>query len=494
MAAPLFAFSAGVFYDIAMKRDASFAKTKIVATIGPSSQKTETLINLIEAGLDVARLNFSHGSYSDHAISIKNIKEAARRTENPLAILADLCGPKIRLGELAEPREVKAGETIVITTNPEKSAEGAIPTIYQDLARDVQPGDPVLIDDGLIRLEVLASNGTEARCRVINDGTIKSRKGINLPGIKVSTPSLTEKDREDIDFIVTQPIDFIALSFVRSREDIKELRWLLKDRGSSLPIIAKIEKPEAIEDLDGIIDEADGIMVARGDLGVEMKTEEVPILQKSIIRKSNAANKPVITATQMLESMIDSPRPTRAEASDVANAVFDGTDAVMLSGETSVGDYPVETVRTMDAIVRTAEQTSPESFNITLRRRGKPLTDAENIGRAACLMAEEAGAAAIIAITRSGRTPRLLSRYRSSVPVIAFTESEATVRYLNLIWGVQAELIGELGDTDASLHKARDLALAKGYIHGGDTIIHTTGIPLLESSDTNMIKIERLPE
>ena len=475
-----------------MERRVDFTKTKIIGTIGPASQDVETLKGLITAGLDIVRLNFSHGDHESHTAAIRHTEAAAAATGRPVAILADLCGPKIRLGELEEEIHVSLDDEITISTEDFIGKGKRIPTIYPGLVDDVGPGDTILIDDGLIQLEVLSSSGKEVRCTVKNEGVIKSRKGINLPGVKVSASSITEKDKQDLEFILTQPVDFVALSFVRSRDDIKELRWLMKDRGRLLPIVAKIEKPEAVADIDGIIAESDIIMVARGDLGVEMPPEEVPVLQKMIIEKCNDHATPVITATQMLESMIQNARPTRAEASDVANAVFDGTDAVMLSAETSVGANPEKAVRIMDRIVSTAEKRPDPLRRSYLRRSDHTLSDAENICRAACIMAEEAKAAVIIAITKAGRTARMLSKYRTGIPIVAFTESPEILRLVSILWGVRGELIEKVGKTDDTLQKAKKLALDLGYARRGDKVVYVTGIPLIASTSTNMIKIESI--
>lgn len=475
-----------------MKRTVNFTKTKIIGTLGPASADVSTLESLLNAGIDVVRLNFSHGDHEFHAQTLLNIETASRSSGYPVAVLADLCGPKIRLGDLESEIAVSAGEELVITTDEVVGTRERVPTIYKELASDVSPGDSILIDDGLIRLEVLSSAGKDVRCEVKVGGVLKSRKGINLPGVRVSASAITEKDKRDLEFIITQKFDFIALSFVRSADDIKELRWFLKDRGNPLPIVAKIEKPEAVRDIDAIIDEADVIMVARGDLGVEMPTEEVPVLQKMIIQKCNARATPVITATQMLESMVHNARPTRAEASDVANAVFDGSDAVMLSAETSIGAYPVMTVKIMDQIVRTADDHAHHEAVSFFNRATGEMSDADNVCRAACIMAEEAKAAGIIVITKNGRTAVLLSKYRTGIPILAFTESEETLRFMNILWGVQGELIEEVGATDATLQKARKLALELGYVHHGDKVVYVTGIPLIESTSTNMIKIETI--
>ncbi len=475
-----------------MNRDKIFTKTKIIGTVGPASIETAMLEKMIHAGLDIVRLNFSHGDYEFHGQAVANVKEAAARTGRPIAILADLCGPKIRLGDLENEIPVAEGEELIITTEKCKGTRECVPTAYKKLAEDVTPGDTILIDDGLIRLEVLATDQVKVSCKVMNDGVLKSRKGLNLPGVKVSASSISEKDKQDLEFIISHPIDFVALSFVRNRDDIKELRWLMKDRGKTLPIIAKIEKPEAIADLDGIIAEADIVMVARGDLGVEMPTQEVPILQKMIIEKCNQANTPVITATQMLESMITNPRPTRAEASDVANAVFDGTDAVMLSAETSVGVGPANAVRIMDQVVSAAEGKPALVRKGGYLKNHGSLTDSESICHAACRMAEEAEAAAIIVITKRGRTARMLSKYRVSMPILAFAENEDVIRSLSILWGVEGLLMDNVGETDATIQKARKQALDLGFVSRGDKVVYVAGIPLIESPSTNMLKIETI--
>ena len=475
-----------------MRRQTDFAKTKIIGTIGPATNTPDMIADLIRAGLDVARLNFSHGSHEEHAENIRTIREGATIADSPIAILADLCGPKIRLGQIDKSFEIESGESVVISVAADeyKGDLKLIPTEYTHLASDVKPGDRILIDDGLLQLSVREISGSDVICDVIDGGTVKSHKGMNLPNVNVSASAITAKDRKDLDFIVKQDIDFIALSFVRSSDDIKELRWLLKEREKSLPIIAKIEKPEAINDIDAIIEETDMIMVARGDLGVEMPPQDVPALQKMIIRKCIIQNKPVITATQMLESMISNPRPTRAEASDVANAVYDGTDAVMLSGETSVGEHPLAAVKTMEQIVRSAEQHAQSDEFVRVRRGRERMTDEENISRSACIIAQEAGAKAMIAITKSGKTARLLSKYRSDVPILAFSQSLQTIRELNIVWGVQGELIEDLSDTDSTLKLAREEAVKRGYLHPGDKVVYITGIPLLNSKAANMVKID----
>ncbi len=477
-----------------MKRQTDFAKTKIIGTVGPAISSPEIIAELILAGMDVARLNFSHGTHEEHAENIRKIREGAEIAQSPIAILADLCGPKIRLGLIDNEFTINTGEQVVISPEPGKYSGGLklIPTDYSPLPSDVVPGDRILIDDGLLQVAVKSVSGSNVFCDVIDGGIVKSRKGMNLPNVKISEPAITRKDIKDLDFIVAHDIDFVALSFVRSADDIRGLRWLLKERESELPIIAKIEKPEAIRDLDAIIAETDIVMIARGDLGVELPPQDVPTLQKKIIRKCISYNKPVITATQMLESMVKNPRPTRAEASDVANAVYDGTDAVMLSAETSVGDHPLTAVKTMEQIIRSSEHHSLSGEFVRVRRESGEMTDEENICRSACIMAQEAGARAIIAITKSGKTARLLSKYRSDVPILAFSQNEKTIRELNIVWGVQGELLDNVGETDETLRRARERAVSLGYIKPGDKVVYTTGIPLLQSRHANMVKIDKV--
>ncbi len=475
-----------------MKRDINFARTKIIGTLGPASEDPAVFRKMIEAGLDVVRLNCSHSNPEDLEKSIRLVKEIAAERETPIAILADLGGPKIRLAELPGDVPVKTGNTVILTTDKNYHGVEKLPAGYPGLAEDLNPGNRILIDDGLVALEVIRVTPPDIECRVLNDGILKSRKGINLPGANISLSCITEKDRIDIDFLVTQEIDYIALSFVRSGNDIRELRKLLQSKGRNIPIVAKIEKPEAVADLEAIISESDIVMVARGDLGVEMPAEEVPLIQKRIIAECNRLNKPVITATQMLESMIINPRPTRAEASDVANAVIDGTDAVMLSGETSVGKYPVEAVQTMDRIVRTAENQERTEITSFGSRPRTNMSYEESVCHSANRMAEENDARVVICLTNKGRTALLLSQYRSRVPIIAFTEKIEAVRFLNIVWGVQGELIHDVKDTDTTLEMAAELAKKIGYINAGDTVVFTAGIPLLESPHTNMIKIQKV--
>mgnify|MGYP000857670917 CR=1 FL=1 len=469
-------------------------RTKIVCTVGPATQSVDILIKLIKAGMDVARLNFSHGTYKEHSGMIRNIREASKQTGAPIAILQDLCGPKIRTGRLQNKFiELRPGAEIIFTTDDIIGDEHRISTTYKLLPSDVHEGDTNLLDDGKLRVEALSTTSNEVRCRVVFGGRLGEHKGMNLPGVKLSTPSLTEKDIQDLQFGVENNIDYVALSFVRSANDIRLLRsYLTKFANYFIPVIAKIEMQEAIASIDDIIAETDGVMVARGDLGVEMPAEEVPLLQKMIVRKCNEVGKPVIIATQMLETMIENPRPTRAEASDVANAVIDGADAVMLSGETSIGKYPVETVQTMNTIICTTEAsilTSKVSEHGSMNT-GDVL---DAIAQAACLLADQVKATAIIPITHSGGTARRISHFRPIANIIAVTGEERVLRCLNLIWGVQGIVLSDyIGNADAILHRVKEILKEKGYIKSGDYIVFTMGIPLMARGMTDTINVERV--
>ena len=470
-----------------------FNKTKIICTIGPASADTETIIKLARNGMNIARINMSHGSDESKVEIVENIRKAEKRIGYPIPIIADLCGPKLRLGEIKEPFEISEGEELIITSENITGTRERVSTSYKNLPSDVKKGDPILINDGLIKLEVIDTTDTDVICKVIDGGLIQSRKGINLPGTKISTPLITKKDRKDIDFGIKIGADFFAMSFVTSGADIRELKSIIIRKTSNIPVIAKIERPAAVNDIDSICEESDAVMIARGDLGVEVLPEEVPMIQKMIISKCIEKNTPVITATQMLESMISSPRPTRAEASDVANAVLDGTDAVMLSGETSVGNYPVETVSMMKRICGKAEKKGFYINRMRLRRnKDENSSDflVNNMTRAVCSFAVDIDSAAIIVITKTGKTARMLSRFRTNTPVIAFVEKEKIIKYLTMVWGVKGELIDNMSDTDSTLKRAKELALKLGYIKTGDSVIFVAGIPLLESNKVNMMKVE----
>ena len=466
-------------------------KAKIICTLGPSSDSVEKIRELVDAGADVFRLNFSHVTHEEHGRHIDIIRRLEVETGQRFAIIQDLQGPKIRVGILDKVIELKNGSTVTLAVGDTANGSGVIPVTYEGLVRDVVPGDRILMDDGLLELKAKTVSADSVECVVVNGGPLSSHKGINLPGVNVSIPSLTEKDKDDLRFGIANSVDFIALSFVRHTADVLELRALLEHLGGDQGIISKIEKPEAVDEIDSIIEASDGIMVARGDLGVEVPIEKVPILQKTIIRKCNEYGKPVITATQMLDSMIREPRPTRAEATDVANAVFDGTDAVMLSGETSAGSFPVEAVKTMVSIVKMAEsQLNLNERKLNYKAVRDDFTDA--IAEVACSLANFVDAAFIIPITNTGTTARALSKYRPQVPIFALTESVDVVRKLLLIWGVVPVEVSSLSDTDAMLAQVSSILKAKLLASPGDTYVLTAGTPLLARGTTNTLRIERI--
>lgn len=473
-----------------------YGKTKIVCILGPASSTGDVIEKMIRAGMDVVRLNFSHGTHEEHQAAMKAVREAAERAGEPITILQDLQGPKIRTGKLASP-EVRLvdGGKFTITINEIAGNAERVSTTYQNLPKDVKPGDTILMDDGLLQLTVLSSTATDVVTEVVHGGILKEHKGINLPGVAVSAPSLTEKDKEDLEFGIANDIDYVALSFVRTGDDIRRLREFIIskiDKRKRLPIIAKIEKREALQNIDEIIREADAIMVARGDLGVECATEDVPIAQKMICKKANAAGKPVIIATQMLESMIENPRPTRAEANDVANGVLDGADAVMLSGETSVGKYVVDVVRTMDSIIRRAEEEYRDQLDLPDEAGEEQAEVFKALGRAACVLAKRIGAAAIVPITHSGETAKTIAKYRPYGKIIAVTDRERIRRRLNLVWGVKSIRVANIADTDTTLSTIQQELLRSGYVEKGDYIVMTAGIPLLARGTTNMVKVEKI--
>lgn len=472
-----------------------FRRTKIVATVGPACDSEEQLNALHEAGVDVFRLNFSHGDHANKALVIERIRHFSRRHKRAVAILGDLQGPKIRAGLMKNGAlELTAGSEVCITTRNVRGEDKLIPTVFQELPGDVKPGNRILLDDGLMELEVLSTAGTEVRCRVLSGGMLKDRKGINLPGVAVSAPALTEKDQGDLAFCIDQQLDYVALSFVRRAEDVTELRKLLDQSQAELQIIAKIEKPEAVDNFDAILAAADGIMVARGDLGVEISPEKVPLIQKRIIRKCNEAGKPVITATQMLESMVHNPRPTRAETSDVANAILDGTDAIMLSEETAAGSYPVEAVSVMDRVASDVEddpQLKEKTFQPVPKVHGIPYL-AEAIGQGACRIAEGIGAKAILAFTQTGNTATLVSKYRPRLPIYAVTPSQSVRRRLALYAGVRSLQVDIKGSTEAQIHSVEEAVLDSGVLQKGDLVVITMGSPLSEPGTTNLIKVHRL--
>ena len=472
-------------------------KARIVCTLGPASHDAAVLMRMIEVGMDVARLNFSHGSHADHAKLIATVREAADQCGAAVALMQDLQGPKIRIGQLSTPSiDVPSGSTLVITTEPIVGGPGRVSTVFTPLPSEVHQGDTILLDDGKIRLAVNRVEGKEVICDVIAGGTLSPRKGMNLPGVALTIPAFTPKDLEDLAFGIANGVDYTALSFVRSAEDIRALRaaiTALPGGSGTHPIIAKIEKPQALRNIDSIIAEADGIMVARGDLGVEVPPEEVPLHQKSIINRCIRAGKPVIVATQMFESMITNPTPTRAEASDVANAILDGADAVMLSGETSVGAYPVDAVAMMTRIINNIEthasSTRMDDRYVVHEDRGHQAA----LGRAACVLAEQIGAAAIVAVTQTGSTARIVARYRPRTPLVAVTTSAATLRRLNLVWGVQGVMADPVQqDSDRTLRAVEAKLLEEGILRSGDPYVLIAGQPLFAGGSTNMIKVEKM--
>lgn len=465
-------------------------RTKIVATIGPASEKVDVLKQMIMAGMNVARLNFSHGTFEEHEKRIHAVRQAASEVNANVAILLDTRGPEIRLGYLEqEPVYLRTGEEFILTTDEILGNKNRVTISYKELVHDLKPGNIILLADGLISVKVLEVSGSEIYTKIINGGELRSRKGVNVPGVPVNLPAVTEQDIKDIKFGISHNIDFIAASFVRKPEDILVIRRLIENLNANIDIIAKIENQQAVNRLDDIINVADGIMVARGDLGVEIPAEQVPLIQKIIIDKCNHAGKPVITATQMLESMIDNPRPTRAEASDVANAILDGTDAVMLSGESAAGKYPVDAVATMSRIALTAE--SGINYEEILLRKGKSLsrTVTDAISYATCSSAFTLDATAIISSTESGYTPKMVSKYRPKAPIIAATPNRKVLNKLNLTWGVEAILVEHTKDTDSMISAAVQASLEAGLINAGDLVVITAGVPVGVRGTTNLLKV-----
>ena len=468
-------------------------RTKIVCTIGPSSSSAPTIQGLIEAGMNIARLNLSHGTHDQHAGYIHTVRQTASKLKVPIAVLQDLPGPKIRTGKLRESEVLlKEGNEFILTTDMVSGDEHKVSTNLPGLPDSVRPGDTIFLNDGAIRLEVLASTSTDVRCLVITGGILNQLRGINVPGVTLKTPSFLETNLEDLAFSIETEADFVALSFVREADDIHQVREFLRGKGVDTPIIAKIEKWEACQNLDEILAAADGLMVARGDLGVEIALEKVPLVQKEIIRKCNRAGKPVITATQMLESMIGSVSPTRAEVTDIANSIFDGTDAIMLSGETAVGRYPVEAVRVMTRVALETEAALP--YGKMVLEKGADLesqTD-DAIAYSAVHTAHQLGAAAIVAFTSSGSTARRVSKYRPGIPILAATPSPRQKRRLLISWGVYPYEVQEPNTVHDVFAQAVNLSMATGIAQKGDLIVITAGLPLAVPGTTNLLKVERI--
>ena len=465
-------------------------RAKIVATLGPATASYENIRGLIEAGVDVARMNLSHGTYAVHEEVYRNVRQAAGDTGHPVAVLVDLQGPKIRLGKFADgPHELAVGDVFTITTEDVLGTKDYVGTTFKGLPKDVKPGDFLLIDDGKVKVRVLDTDGVRVRTEVVVGGPVSNNKGINLPGVAVNVPALSEKDEDDLRWGLKLGADYIALSFVRSASDVVRVHEIMAEEGITVPVIAKIEKPQAVDALEEIIDAFDGIMVARGDLGVELPLEAVPIVQKHAVELSRRMAKPVIVATQMLESMISSPIPTRAETSDVANAVLDGADAVMLSGETSVGEFPVIAVSTMARIVDSTEEHGLERISPL---GTKPRTQGGAITLAAAEVADFVDAKYVCVFTESGDSARRMSRLRFRIPMKAFTPSESIQRRMSLTWGIQSFLVDQVNHTDAMYHQVDEVLLREGLAEIGDKVVVISGSPPGIAGSTNDLRVHTI--
>lgn len=470
-------------------------KTKIVSTIGPASESEEKLKELFLNGVNVCRLNFSHGSHEEHKLRIDAIKKVREEMNLPIAIMLDTKGPEIRLGNFAEGTiEIEQGDIFTLTTRDILGDQNIVSISYKGLPEDVNVGGRILIDDGLVELNVLEIiDGTDIKCIAVNNGTLKNHKGVNVPNVPINLPAVTEKDIADIIFGIQNGIDFIAISFVRTSSDVNVIRRILEDNGGQhIDLISKIESQQGVDNIDEILQVSDGIMVARGDLGVEVKTEEIPLIQKMLIQKCNLAGKPVITATQMLDSMMRNPRPTRAEVTDVANAILDGSSAIMLSGETAAGKYPVEAVKMMSSIALTTEESL--DYHELLRKTSElsQLNTTNAIGKATCNTAEDLGATAIITATSSGYTSKAISKFRPKAPIIAVTTKESSMRKLALEWGVYPLMSQQSYSADDIIDNSVNAALKNGYANEGDLVVITTGLPVGLSGTTNMIKVHTI--
>ncbi len=470
-------------------------RTKIVCTIGPSTKDYESIVNLLLHGMNVARINCSHGTHEVHANSINFIRKAARENNYSIPVLMDLQGPKIRVGHMKDGmQKLEDGSIITITGEDILGTSSLIPIDYEKLVDEAEIGNIILLDDGLLEFKVIGKNGKNLEAKVIVGGYLKSRKGVNLPNVKISIPALTEKDLIDLEFAVEQDADYVALSFVRTADEVYDLKKRLEALGSQAKVVSKIEKPEAIDNIDEIIAASDAIMVARGDLGIEIANEEVPVIQKMIIQKCRKIGIPVITATQMLDSMINNPRPTRAESSDVANAVLDGTDAVMLSGETAAGKYPMDAVNVMDRICRKVEERSPHLYNSLEYTNPNDYEKQiiESISHSCIFLADNVGAKVISTITHSGSTARRVAKFRPRVPIFAFTESQKIRRQLNLVWGVRSVRLDQLFDTDQSVQLMKNYLKDNGQVKAGDRVVIATGIPTAKRGHTNMMTVSTI--
>ena len=465
-------------------------KTKIICTLGPSTDKEGVLRDLIANGMNVARFNFSHGSHEEHLGRFEKLKALREELGKPVAALLDTKGPEIRLKDFKNGVEnLVAGQTFTLTTRDVEGTNEICSITYKDLPMDVEPNGTIMLDDGLIKLQIQTVNDTDIVCTVLNSGKIKNKKGVNVPGVHLSMPYMSQRDKDDIIFGIQQGYDFIAASFVRTAQDVYDIRNLLNQYDSNIRIIAKIENREGVNNIDSILAAADAVMVARGDLGVEIDFTELPGIQKTIIDRSFSFGKPIVTATQMLDSMIVNPRPTRAEISDVANAIYDGTSAIMLSGETAAGAYPVEALKTMSAI---AERTEQEGFHLrgrTMDFNPGKISVSDATAHAACLTARDVNAAAIVTVSESGTTARLLSKYRPQQPIIACVMREQVQRQLSLSWGITPLMMSLAHSTDELIEMSTALAKENGYLHNGELAVVTAGVPVGVSGTTNMIKI-----
>ena len=468
-------------------------KTKIICTLGPSTDKGDVLRDLIANGMNVARFNFSHGSYEEHGGRLAKLKALREELGKPVAALLDTKGPEIRLKEFKNGVEMlEAGQTFTLTTREVEGTKEICSITYKDLPQDVQAGGTIMLDDGLIKLRIEKVTDTDITCTVLNSGKIKTKKGVNVPGVHLSMPYLSQRDRDDIIFGVQQGFDFIAASFVRTAQDVYDIRNLLNEYDSNIRIIAKIENREGVNNIDSILAAADAVMVARGDLGVEIDFTELPGIQKSVIDRSFSFGKPIVTATQMLDSMMVNPRPTRAEISDVANAIYDGTSAIMLSGETAAGAYPVEALRTMSAIAERTENEVHYRDNRLVDAHSGQISVSDATAHAACLTARDVNATAIVTVSESGNTARLLSKYRPAQPIIACVMNEQVQRQLSISWGITPLMMPLAHSTDELIEMSTALAKENGYLHDGELAVVTAGVPVGVSGTTNMIKIHMI--
>lgn len=469
-------------------------KTKIVCTLGPSTDREGVLREMIQAGMNVARFNFSHGTHAEHKARLDALKALREELDAPVAAMLDTKGPEVRLKDFAGGRvHLTAGQEFTLTTVQVEGDAHRCSITYGELPGDVKAGDTILLDDGLVRLTVLETSETEIRCRVENDGDMKNHKGVNVPGVRLNMPYMSQQDRDDLLFGAEQGFDYVAASFVRSAADVRELRHVLDKAGSRMRIIAKIENQEGVSNLPEILDAADGIMVARGDMGVEIDFAEIPLIQKNMIARCVACGKPVITATQMLDSMMENPRPTRAEITDVANAIYDGTSAIMLSGETAAGRYPVESVKTMDAIARRTESDINHVKRMAQMAGGRNrLSVAAATAHAACTTAQEIGADAILTVSQRGTTARLVSRFHPGTPIIACLLDQQVRRQMALYWGVEPIMMPYASSTDELVDFAVQAAAQAGVVHEGDLVVVTAGVPVGVAGTTNMIRIQQV--